>query len=169
MKDHIPVLLRPMTKADWFAVAEIYREGINTGNASFDLEVPSWKQWDNSHLKSCRVVCELGNVVIGWAALSPVSERCVYEGVAEISVYVASKYRGIGLGKELLRQLIAESEQKKIWTLQSGVFPENKTSLAIHEQMGFRCVGFRERIGYMNGIWRDIILLEKRSRLIGID
>lgn len=167
MKVQPAVIVRSMLASDWFDVIEIYKDGLNTGHAGFIHNIPSWEEWDNSHIKSCRLVCELEHRVVGWAALSPVSERCVYAGVAEVSVYMSSKCRGIGLGKKLLKQIIGCSEHAEIWTLQSGIFSENEASLAIHQQMGFRQVGFRERIGQVNGIWRDVILLEKRSRLIG--
>ncbi len=153
-----------MTADDWKNVSEIYRQGIETGNATFQQEIPTYTDWDNGHLKNCRIVAIKDNEVAGWAALTPVSGRCVYAGVAEVSVYVADKNRG----HKLLEKLIIESENEKLWTLQAGIFPENIASLKIHEALGFRKIGHRERIGQMNGIWRDIILLERRSKLIGI-
>ena len=157
-----------MTADDWKNVSEIYRQGIETGNATFQQEIPTYTDWDNGHLKNCRIVAIKDNEVAGWAALTPVSGRCVYAGVAEVSVYVADKNRGHKIGHKLLEKLIIESENEKLWTLQAGIFPENIASLKIHEALGFRKIGRRERIGQMNGIWRDIILLERRSKLIGI-
>ena len=162
------MIFRPMTADDWKNVSEIYRQGIETGNATFQQEIPTYTDWDNGHLKNWRIVAIKDNEVAGWAALTPVSGRCVYAGVAEVSVYVADKNRGHKIGHKLLEKLIIESENEKLWTLQAGIFPENIASLKIHEALGFRKIGHRERIGQMNGIWRDIILLERRSKLIGI-
>lgn len=161
--------LRTMIQDDWESVLMIYKEGIATGNATFEQEVPTYAAWDNGHLKACRVVAMFENEMAGWAALSPVSGRCVYAGVAEVSVYVSEKFRGHKIGKRLLERLIAESEKENLWTLQAGVFQENIPSIKIHEQLGFRRVGYRERVGQMNGVWRDTILLEKRSRTVGIE
>ena len=158
-----------MKAADWTNVAEIYRQGIETGNATFQQEIPTWDDWNNGHIKSCRIVAEIDNEIVGWAALTAVSGRCVYAGVAEVSVYISNKYRGQKIGTKLLDKLIAESENKKLWTLQAGIFPENIASLKIHEELGFRKIGHREKIGKMNGIWRDTVLLERRSKVIGID
>ncbi|MFC5624059.1 GNAT family N-acetyltransferase [Algoriphagus winogradskyi] len=163
------LIYRPMTADDWTNVAEIYRQGIETGNATFQQEIPTWDEWNNGHIKSCRIVAEIDNEIVGWAALSAVSGRCVYAGVAEVSVYVANKYRGQKIGTKLLEKLITESENEKLWTLQASIFPENIASLKIHEEHGFRKIGHREKIGKMNGIWRDTVLLERRSRIIGID
>ena len=162
------IIFRPITADDWKNVSEIYRQGIETGNATFQQEIPTYTDWDNGHLKNCRIVAIKDNEVAGWAALTPVSGRCVYAGVAEVSVYVADKNRGHKIGHKLLEKLIIESENEKLWTLQAGIFPENIASLKIHEALGFRKIGHRERIGQMNGIWRDTILLERRSKLIGI-
>lgn len=158
--------LRDLRRRDWPAVAAIYEEGIASGNATFETRVPTWVEWDAAHLGDHRVVAYSGNVIIGWAALSPVSGRCVYAGVAEDSVYVAASARGHGVGAELLRALVAGSEAAGIWTLQAGVFPENKPSLKLHHGCGFRTVGLRERIGKFEGIWRDVLLLERRSRVL---
>ena len=160
---------RPMTAEDWTSVAEIYKQGIETGNATFQQEIPTWDDWNNGHIKSCRIIAEINNEIVGWAALIAVSGRCVYAGVTEVSVYIANKYRGQKIGTKLLDKLIIESENEKLWTLQAGIFPENFTSLKIHEELGFRKIGHREKIGKMNGIWRDTVLLERRSKLIGID
>ncbi len=160
-------IVERMKVEDWGAVRSIYREGITTGNATFETDVPEWQEWDRSHLGDCRFVARREGQVVGWGALSPVSSRCVYAGVAEVSIYVTASARGAGIGKTLLRRLIKESERQGIWTLQAGVFPENKASIALHKACGFRAVGYRERIGEMNGIWRDVILLERRSEVAG--
>jgi len=154
-----------MRRRDWPAVAAIYREGIEGGDATFETFVPAWAEWDAGHLDDHRLVATEGNSIVGWAALSPVSGRCVYAGVAEDSVYVSESARGHGVGSALLRALLADSEAAGIWTIQAGVFPENTASLRLHHGCGFRTVGLRERIGRMNGVWRDVLLLERRSRL----
>jgi len=164
----IPISIRSMEKTDWNKVVEIYKQGMETGNATFQHEVPVWEDWDRGHLSYCRFVAKIGNEVVGWSALSPVSSRCVYSGVAEVSVYVSTNYRGQKVGSLLLRKLIDESEENNIWTLQAGIFPENTPSIKIHEQHGFRQIGHREKIGNMNGVWRDTLLFEKRSTKIGI-
>lgn len=161
--------LRTMTQDDWESVLTIYKEGISTGNATFEQEAPTYTAWDNGHLKACRLVAMCEDEIAGWAALSPVSGRCVYAGVAEVSVYVAQKFRGHKIGKGLLARLIEESEKENLWTLQAGVFQENIPSIKIHQQLGFRTVGYREKIGQMNGVWRDTVLLEKRSQSVGIE
>jgi L-amino acid N-acyltransferase YncA len=158
-----------MQAADWEAVRNIYLEGIATGHATFEVSAPSWEQWNTAHLPFARLVARQGDVIVGWAALSPVSQRCVYGGVAEVSVYVVAARRGSGIGQKLLKALIEESEQNGIWTLQAGIFPENQSSLALHRGCGFREVGRRERIGKMKGVWRDTILLERRSKTAGVD
>ncbi|UXP33023.1 GNAT family N-acetyltransferase [Reichenbachiella agarivorans] len=162
------LIFRNLKEADWTQVSEIYQEGLNTGNASFEMSAPNWNDWDNGHLKDCRIVAEIDNKIVGWSALSPVSSRCVYGGVAEVSVYVSSIFSGQKIGTKLLEKLIDESENNGIWTLQSGIFPENKGSVIIHKKLGFREVGYREKIGKMNGIWRDTILLERRSNKTGL-
>jgi len=161
------LLFRPMTESDWSDVAEIYRQGIETGNATFQTDIPTWEEWNKEHLKSCRIVAEREGQIAGWAALSPVSGRCVYAGVAEVSVYISNNFRGQKIGTKLLGKLISESENDGIWTLQSGIFSENMASLQIHYNLGFRLVGYREKIGRMNGTWRDTILLERRSKVVG--
>ena len=157
--------LRPQ---DWPAVRAIYQEGIVTGNATFETQAPAWEDWDASHLEDCRLVARRGGHIVGWGALSPVSGRCVYAGVAEVSVYVAAAARGQGIGKRLLRALIEVSERQGIWTLQAGVFPENEASIALHKSCGFREVGTRARIGQLRGVWRDVVLLERRSDTVGV-
>ena len=161
--------IAPLRHGDWEEVKAIYLEGIATGNATFETAAPSWEQWDAGHLRFARLVARLERNLIAWAALSPVSQRCVYSGVAEVSVYVSASSRRSGIGRKLLQSLIDESEQNGIWTLQAGMFPENTGSLALHQSCGFREVGRRRRIGKMNGIWRDTILLERRSTVVGIE
>jgi L-amino acid N-acyltransferase YncA len=172
----------PMTADMWPVVREIYREGIATGNATFETEVPDWETWDSSHRKDCRLIAleEINgdeaerlislrkSAVLGWAALSSVSARQVYKGVAEVSVYVAAEARGRGVGKALLAALVLESEINGIWTLQAGIFPENAASMTLHESCGFREVGVRRRIGNLGDIWRDVLLLERRSAKVGM-
>jgi len=150
---------------DWEAVRSIYLEGIATGNATFETGAPDWQAWTRNHLSFARLVARDGLAILGWAALSPVSSRRVYAGVAEVSVYVAASARGLGVGRSLLIALIEEAEHNGIWTLQAGVFPENTASIALHKRCGFREVGRRERIGKLNGVWRDVVLLERRSAL----
>jgi L-amino acid N-acyltransferase YncA len=162
------ITVTSMRPEDWETVRLIYREGIETGNATFETEVPAWEKWDKSHLRECRLVARSEDQIVGWAALSPVSNRCIYTGVAEVSIYVRSSARGQGVGKELLLVLIEESERNGIWTLQGGVFPENKASIALLKSCGFREVGIRERVGQMNGMWRDVLLMERRSKKVGV-
>jgi L-amino acid N-acyltransferase YncA len=152
-----------MVANDWNSVRAIYLEGIATGNATFAQTASDWADWDASHLPSCRLIAIREGVIAGWAALSPYSRRAVYRGVAEVSVYVAASRRGQGVGFELLTALIAESEKAGFWTLQAGIFPENIASIRLHQRAGFRVVGTRERIGCMDGRWRDVVLLERRS------
>ncbi len=161
--------IQEMLPHHWDAVKEIYLQGIATKNSTFQTEAPSWQEWNESHLPTLRYIILINEVVAGWAALTPVSGRCVYAGVAEVSVYIHKDYRGKGIGASLLQKLITESENQNIWTLQSGIFPENKASIGLHEKHGFRTIGYRERIGKMNGIWRDTVLLERRSKIIGQD
>ena len=167
--DEARTLVLPMTSGHWTEVARIYREGLDTGIASFETTVPSWEDWDRSHLDICRLVALNDGEVSGWAALSKVSSRCVYGGVAEVSLYVGSRFRGQGVGRTLLERLIVESESEGYWTLQSGIFPENQASIALHEKAGFRKIGIRERIGKRNGEWKDNLLMERRSQRVGMD
>jgi L-amino acid N-acyltransferase YncA len=160
------VKLAAMRADDWLAVREIYAEGIATGNATFETETPSFERWDATHLAGHRLVAWLEGAIVGWAALARVSERCVYRGVAENSVYVAAQVRGLGIGYRLLAALVAAAEDDGIWTIQTGVFPDNTASLALHERCGFRVVGRRERLGPLHGIWRDVIFLERRSSVL---
>lgn len=161
--------IRKMTSEDWPAVSHIYAEGIATGIATFEVQVPGYKEWDRAHLDICRFVATENESVQGWAALSPVSGRCVYGGVAEISIYIAAASRGQGIGKQLMEQLIKASEDAGFWSLQAGIFPENDGSIALHKNMGFRYLGFREKIGKRDGAWKDNLLFERRSKHIGMD
>src|SRR5580698_641045 len=157
-----------MASDDWHVVRSIYVEGIATGNATFETAVPDWTKWDGGHHKSCRLIAKDGPEILGWAALSPVSSRQVYAGVAEVSIYVAGTARGRGVGRALLTALIEASERAEIWTLQAGIFPENVASIRLHKSCGFREVGLRQRIGQMAGVWRDVCLLERRSHSVGV-
>jgi L-amino acid N-acyltransferase YncA len=163
----IPLLIRKMAEQDWPVVRLIYQEGMATGNATFETEAPSWEAWDAGHLKECRLVATDADRVVGWAALSPVSSRRVYAGVVEESIYISVGARGRGIGKQLLRAVVEESERNDLWTIQTGIFPENGPSISIHRQCGFRLVGRREKLGQMNGRWRDVLLFERRSSVIG--
>jgi phosphinothricin acetyltransferase len=160
------VSIRELRPEDWPAVREIYAAGIRDGNATFETETPSWELWDAAH-SELRLVAEDDGAVAGWAALTPVSERCCYRGVGEVSVYVAEAARGAGLGRALLDELVRRSEHAGYWTLNAGVFPENEASIRLHEACGFREVGVRERLGELRGVWRDVVLLERRSTLVG--
>ena len=157
-----------MQPAHWPSVKRIYEEGIVTGNATFQTAAPEWEEWDAAHVKSSRLVFIDNNEVLGWAALTAVSSRCVYAGVGEVSVYVAAAARGKGIGKKLLQALITASEKNNFWTLQAGIFPENESSVKLHQDCGFRIIGRREKIGQMNNVWRDTLLLERRSTITGI-
>ena len=160
--------LTPMLATDADAVLAIYSEGMASGHATFQTEIPGWQDWDAGHLATPRLVARNANgLVLGWCALSPVSRRTVYRGVAENSVYVAAAARGHGVGRALLEALVRESEAAGVWTLQAGIFPENAASLALHEACGFRVLGVRERIGQHLGRWRDVVFLERRSRVAG--
>jgi len=158
-----------MSPSDWEQVRSIYLEGIATGNATFETSAPDWESWHSSHLPKGRVIARLQDSVVGWAALSPVSSRCVYLGVAEVSIYIGENFRRRGVGQALLKELIRRSEQLGIWTLQAGIFPENHASLRLLITNGFREVGRRERLGKLGGVWRDVLLLERRSRVAGAD
>jgi L-amino acid N-acyltransferase YncA len=158
--------LRDLRSDDWPEVARIFEEGIRTGVATFETEVPPWEAWDAAHMPEHRFVAERGGRVVGWIALVPVSSRCCYAGVAEVSAYVGEEARGEGVGTALLIRLIESSERGGIWTLETGVFPENEPSLALLQRFGFRVVGTRERIGRMHGMWRDVVFLERRSEVV---
>lgn len=157
-----------MKEADWQQVSEIYAAGIKTKIATFQNEVPSWEEWDKGHSLNCRFVARSGEQILGWAALSPISSRCVYAGVGEVSIYIGDKYRGIGVGTTLLNHLVRCSEEKGYWTIQAGIIKENLTSRSLHKKCGFREIGYRERLGRMDtGKWHDVILMERRSTLTG--
>jgi L-amino acid N-acyltransferase YncA len=161
-------MIREMTKQDSSSVLEIYRMGLNTRNATFETDVPSWKDWDSKHLEHSRFVYVDNEKVLGWIALSPVFTRNVYNGVSEISVYVDTSVLGKGIGSSLMHSVITSSEEHGIWTLCSSVFPENTATIKLHERFGFRVIGKREKIAQLDGTWRDTILLERRSIKIGI-
>jgi|SRR5450432_765699 L-amino acid N-acyltransferase YncA len=162
------IVIKTMEPHHWNEVRRIYEEGLSTGNATFQTSAPEWEEWDKAHIESSRLIALDNGQMVGWTALTPVSSRCVYGGVAEVSIYVADSARGKGVGKILLKELIASSEAGNFWTLQAGVFPENIASIKIHEASGFRVIGKREKIGRMDGIWRDTILLERRSKTVGL-
>lgn len=161
--------IKHISQQDWKSVGNIYKLGIETGIATFETEVPTWGKWNQSHLKCCRLAAWLDSNLVGWAALSSVSDRCVYDGVAEVSIYVDTNLNGKGIGTQLLQRLIIESENEGYWTLQAGIFPENKTSISVHKKAGFREIGYREKIGKKNGVWYDNAILERRSKKVGID
>jgi L-amino acid N-acyltransferase YncA len=162
------ISIYPLLAADWPAAAEIYRQGIATGLATFQQEVPGWEAWNKAHLTVCRIAAVAKNEMAGWAALSPVSARPVYAGVTEVSVYVGEEFRGQKIGSLLMDALILESEANGIWMLQSGVFAQNETSIRLHLRHGFRQVGYREKIGCLNGVWHSTVLLERRSLIAGL-
>jgi len=164
------VIVRPLARTDWPSVATIYGEGIDTGDATFETVVPSWEAWHEARLPGCRIVAEEEGVVVGFAAVSPVSRRTVYAGVAEVMVYVAARTRGRGVGGILLNALVAEAEAAGLWTLQASIFPENQASIRLHAGAGFRVVGTRTRVGRSgDGRWRDVVLLERRSDVVGVE
>jgi L-amino acid N-acyltransferase YncA len=161
-----PIVLEEFRPEHWPEVARIYADGIATGNATFETEVPTWEHWDRSYLPEHRFVAFREGAVVGWVAVSPVSDRCVYGGVVENSVYVDEHIRGQGAGRLLLERLIDSTESAGIWTIQTGIFPENVASLRLHERVGFEVVGRRKRLGKLHGVWRDVLLFERRSDTI---
>ena len=161
-------VIEQMKVGDWEQVRAIYVEGLAGGNSTFETGAPSWEKWDESHLQIARLVMREGEKILGWGALSPVSKRDVYRGVAELTVYVTETGRGQGIGLALLERLIDESESHGIWTLQASIFPENVASVALHRRCGFREVGKREKIARLNGVWRDTLLFERRSTRVGV-
>jgi phosphinothricin acetyltransferase len=162
----VELLITALRREHWPEVARIYTEGIATGNATFETEVPSWEQWDGGHLEEHRFVAIRGGTVMGWVAVSPVSGRCVYSGVVENSVYVGRSARGRGVGRRLLEELVASTEAAGIWTIQTGIFPENEASVGVHKRVGFEVVGRRRRLAKLHGVWRDVLLLERRSAVV---
>jgi phosphinothricin acetyltransferase len=163
------VSIRALAPTDYPQVKAIYLEGIATGDATFETGAPDWEGWDRKFVKECRLVGEADGVILGWAGLSPVSDRCVYGGVAEVAVYVAGDAQGKGIGTLLLSALVEASEEAGYWTLQAGIFPENAGSVRVHEKCGFRVIGTRERLGKMGDRWRDVLILERRSEVVGAD
>ncbi len=163
------IIISAMRREDYDQVRRIFQEGMHTRQATFETSAPSWEEWDNRHLQVCRLAARHAeaNPVLGWAALTPYSHRAVYEGVAEVSIYVGQSSRGKGVGTALLTRLVSDSEEAGIWTLQAGIFPENKASVTLHLACGFQVVGRRERIGCMDETWRDVLLLERRSQRVG--
>ena len=156
-----------MSSMDWAVVRQIYLEGVASGQATFETEAPAWEAWDGNHNAFGRLIATVDHEVVGWAALGPVSSRKVYRGVAEVSVYVAAKSRGHGFGRVLLEALIQEAEKNGIWTMQASIFPENEASIELHRRCGFHEVGRRARIAKLNGVWRDTVLMERRSSTVG--
>jgi L-amino acid N-acyltransferase YncA len=163
------IVIGQMTEKSWADVARIYESGIATKNATFQTEAPDWDSWDKVHRKDCRLIATINDTIVGWVALSNVSSRCVYAGVAEVSIYVDSEYRGKGVGDKLMDSLINESELNGIWSLQAGIFPENASSLNLHQKHGFRTIGIKERIGKMGNTWRDVLMVERRSQVVGVE
>ena len=162
------ITITPMLPEDWPSVQRIYAEGIATGNATFETDTPDWQTWDGNHRSECRLVARIEDSVVAFAALSPVSARACYAGVAEHSIYVDESYRGKGIGKLLLAAFVAESEASGFWTLQSSIFPENLSSIAIHLACGFRIIGRRKRVAMLHGVWRDTVIVERRSGMVGV-
>ncbi|MEM1124464.1 MAG: N-acetyltransferase family protein [Bacteroidota bacterium] len=161
--------IRPLLAEDWTMVKTIYELGIATGIATFETSAPSWEKWADNHLPYGRLVAKVNGQVTGWAALTAVSNRCIYQGVAEVSVYVHPQFQGQGVGQSLLKQLIFESEANGIWTLHAAIFRENIGSIKLHQKVGFRMIGYREKIGKLHGVWKDNVLMERRSSVVGTD
>ena len=162
------MIIRAFRQTDFAAVKAIYQQGIDTGNATFQSQAKEWEEWNSSFLPACRLVVEFNGEVVGWAALTAVSSRRVYAGVAEVSIYIATDAHGAGIGKALLSRLVQCSEIAGIWTLQAVIFPENQASIAIHAKNGFKILGVREKLGRMNELWRDVVLMERRSKVVGV-
>jgi len=163
------MLIRPAEEKDAERILEIYRQGIETANATFETEVPDWQVWDARHHPFCRLVCEDNGRVVGWAAIAPVSLRDCYRGVAEVSVYIDTALMGKGIGSRLMAAVVTESERNGIWTLYASTFPENRITQRLHLRYGFREIGIRERIAKLHGKWRDTVILERRSKRVGCD
>jgi L-amino acid N-acyltransferase YncA len=166
---YVMVYIRNFEQNDFDSVKDIYQQGIDTGNATFETQAKEWDEWNNSMLQVCRLVAVENDRVVGWAALSPVSSRCVYAGVAEVSLYVTGEAHGKGVGHALISALVEESEKEGFWTLQAVIFPENESSIALHQKNGFRILGLREKLGKMGEKWRDVVLLERRSKVVGVE
>jgi L-amino acid N-acyltransferase YncA len=160
--------IRPFTHNDWNAVSNIYRQGLETRNATFETSVPDYETWIKKFHSHLLWVAELNNQVVGWAGLQPISVRKIYEGVVELTIYIDYMHIGQGIGKSLMNHLIVESEKSGIWTLYATIFPENRASIFLHQSAGFREIGYRERIGQLDGKWRDTVLFEKRSKKVGV-
>jgi len=166
----VNVTFRPLVRGDWPAVAEIYRQGIESGNATFETEVPDWDSWNAARHPACRIIADLDGQTVGFAALSPMSGRPVYAGVQEVMIYIAASARGHGIGGQLLQRLVHDAEAEGIWTLTAGIFPENRASIHIFERVGFRILGTHGRLGrFHDGRWRDVVLMERRSAVAGLD
>jgi L-amino acid N-acyltransferase YncA len=163
-----PMEFLPIDQANFHQVAAIYKSGMDTGNATFETTVPSYEAWDKSHLPFGRIAAVAGSTMLGWTALSKVSDRCVYGGVAEVSIYIAPERQGKGLGRILLQKLIEVSEQNGIWTLQCGIMRENEASIQLHLKCGFRLIGYREKVGKLGDVWRDNVIMERRSMVVGV-
>ena len=162
--------IEEMKETDWNEVSQIYLEGINTGIATFQNSIPNFEDWNNGHIQSCRLVAKSEGKVLGFAALSPTSSRCVYSGVAEVSIYIGENYRGLGIGHALMTGIVKLSEENNFWTLQSGIIKENLASIELHKKCGFREIGFREKVAKMdNGRWHDTVLMERRSKVVGVN
>ncbi|WP_087974399.1 GNAT family N-acetyltransferase [Oceanobacillus rekensis] len=158
-----------MEEKDWEQVRDIFIQGIQTGNATFDTDAPSWEEWDRGHIHACRLVVSNGEKLLGWAALSQVSSRRAFAGIAELSIYLSVDSVGKGIGSKLIQAVIESSEAAGFWTLQSGIFPENTASIHLHKKVGFREIGVRKQLGKMNGRWRDVVMMERRSEIVGIE
>ncbi|MDZ4859140.1 MAG: GNAT family N-acetyltransferase [Candidatus Hydrogenedentes bacterium] len=169
LKHGIDYTIGEMYPSDWDAVRAVYVEGIDTGNATIETQPPDWEVWNKRHLHHCRFVARAADAIIGWVALSHISSRAAYNGVTELSVYVAERARAQGVGTALLEAVISASENHGIWTIQAGIFPENTPSLALHKKLGFREIGTRQRLGKLNDEWRDVVLLERRSTTVGVE
>lgn len=163
------IIIDEMIGSDWDQVREIFIEGIRTANATFRTEAPTWDEWNKDHLTICRFVAKHNGEVVGWVALTPISSMCAFSGVVEVSIYISSSAAGMGIGSRLLQQVIESSEQNNIWTIQSMIFPENAASINLHRKFGFKEVGTRNQIGKLNGVWRDVVLLERRSNKVGVE
>jgi len=164
MNSQIEIL--SFNEVDWHHIVKIYKEGIDTGMATFETSIPNWDQWNRTHIQSCRLKAVLNHEIIGWAALAPTSTRDVYKGVAEVSIYITSNHRNLGIGKLLLTKLIEKSEKEGFWTLQAGIFSNNIASIQLHISLGFRVIGYREKIGQLYQTWHDNTILERRSKII---